>query len=118
VTKCAQVKFKDTTTPYSFKTILDLEKGDSVVVDTINGLQVAKVVKVTDIVPSIATKWVISKVDLEGHKERLEKEEEMKLVKEKMKQRKKELEEISEFEKFAEKDKEMADLLKQLKDLS
>ena len=62
-----------TSQKYDYLTDVVLEKGDIVVVDTRYGPQVAKVVSY-DCVPTVAaTKFVISKVDVNTHLKKIEK---------------------------------------------
>ena len=97
---------------YDFFTDLELKVGDVVVVDTQNGLQVAEVVDV-DVDSSKATKWVVDKVDMEAHKARIEREKRLKEITQKMEARRKKLEKFEVYRMLAEKDDEMAELLKQ-----
>lgn len=63
-----QVQFIDGTNRkiYDFKNnIKDLQRGDKVVVDTANGLQIAKVCHVLNHVTNKSTKWVIQRIDLD-----------------------------------------------------
>lgn len=60
--------------PYAYYTDIEgIEKGDKVVVDTpSNGLTIVTVVSVTETAEGIskATKWIVDKIDLAGHKAR------------------------------------------------
>lgn len=99
---------------YFFKIDLDeVMSGDLVVVDTANGYQVVKVLGFQDL-NKLATKWVVSKVDLESHQIRLEKEKKVELLKQKMEKRRKQIEEIQIYRMMAQEDTEMAKLLKEL----
>lgn len=68
---------------YTYKTDLELEVGDEVIVDAPStGLTVVVVTRLDSIADinenaSYAYKWVVGKVDLEAHNSRLEKEEEL-----------------------------------------
>lgn len=66
--KFVTVEFKNSQTPYTYKTTLDLEEGDTVVVDTPRtGMTCALVTAVLRLEEVDATKfdykWVVSKVD-------------------------------------------------------
>ena len=72
--KFVTVEFRTSQTPYTYKTTLDVEEGDTVVVDTPrSGLTCALVTSVLKLEEVDATKydykWVVSKVDLEYYKQ-------------------------------------------------
>lgn len=118
VKKIVVVKFKDTVKSYSFKNdIAGLEEGDKVVVDTARGLQVAEVLGFKDVCKS-ATKYIVQKIDLDAHQKRLEKEEKARAIRAKLEKRRKELEELELYEMLAAKDENMAELLKEYKELT
>ncbi|MDT8900959.1 hypothetical protein [Anaeroselena agilis] len=97
---------------YDFKTdIADLQKGDVVVVDTINGMLIGKVVGYTD--DTKATKWVIDKVDTTAHKARLERDKQLAALRKKLEARRKAVDELTAFRHLASMDSEAAALLTQ-----
>lgn len=100
---------------YSFKTLIEVEKGDTVVVDTVNGLKLVTVVLISPKVLPEATKYVVAKVDLEEHKAMLETHKEAEKIKALMERRKQELEEMQVYEELAKHDKEIAKLLEDYK---
>jgi hypothetical protein len=113
----AVVQFPSGYKNYHFKNdIEDLKKGDTVVVDTINGMAVGLVVGFEDASVK-AEKWVVQKVDLEKHLERIERENKIKELKRKMEKRRKELEDIQLYVMLAKEDQEMAEMVKQLLEL-
>lgn len=69
---------------YTYKTDLKLEAGDEVIIDSpYSGLTIAVVTRVDEVADldekaTFSYKWIIGKVDLEAHKARLEREEELK----------------------------------------
>ena len=68
---------------YTYKTDLELEVGDEVIVDAPStGLTVVKVARVDTLADinmdaPFTYKWVVGKVDVDGHKARIEKEAEL-----------------------------------------
>ncbi|MCZ4246850.1 hypothetical protein BXO87_01740 [Bacillus sp. GZB] len=112
------VEFDPTLKHYDFKNCLEgISIGDSVVVDTRNGVRAGTVVGFKNN-SKLADRWVIQRVDLEGHKERLEKEKEKNSLKIQMENRRKELEELEVYQSLADNDKTMADLLNNYKALA
>lgn len=95
---------------------LDIEVGDTVVVLTpSSGLTAVEVVSVSD--KPEGTKYVVDKVDLAGHKARIEKAElKAKLMKE-LVQRKNAIDENKILDMYAKEDKQFASLLAQLRTL-
>ncbi|KZE65030.1 hypothetical protein AV545_03670 [Paenibacillus jamilae] len=79
MTKIAIVKHNGSQTPYAFYTDLDLKKGDLVVCDTARGYETGRVVDIGNTINCIATKWIVAKVDMRSHENRVLK----KIVKEK-----------------------------------
>lgn len=99
---------------YQFLTDLtDLALGDSVVVDTANGLQIAYVIGYDESskIKGNNFKWVVQKINLENHQTRLLHEEKRKQLKQRMEERRKKLEEIHIFELLAKEDPSMKELL-------
>lgn len=123
--KTARVSFNDNrlgksnqhSKVYDFKTVLDLEKGDVVVCDTRNGLELAQVVEMVVYATSKSSKWIVSKVDLDNHKKLLKEEKELEQVKAKLETRRKELMELKEFERWADEDATMSKLFKDYESL-
>lgn len=108
---------------YNFLTdISDLEKGDTVVVDTVNGLTIAKFDSYDDLgfgetgvkTPS---KWVIQKVDIKAHNERLAAAERVKKLKTMLETERKKAAELEIYEILAKSNPEMASLLNEYKQL-
>lgn len=120
--KYAYVKFDENPfKSYQFLTdIEDLQAGDTVVVDTKNGLVVAKFESYNEVKKSglASLKWIVQKVDLDSHKKRLEDERELIALKNKMESRRKELEEIQIFALLAKEDPSMKDLYEKFMTLS
>lgn len=103
---------------YHFKCDIEgIDVGDKVVVDTANGLAVAEVAKVITEGSNKATKWVVDKIDMSAHEARLEKQKKLEELKEKMEQRRKEIQEFEIYRILAKEDEEMAELVKNLDDL-
>lgn len=77
MTKVVMIDFPHGTSYYAFLTDLELNIGDSVVCDTSRGLSVGKVVRhqdknqITASDKRKAVKWVIQKVDLTAHNQRM-----------------------------------------------
>ncbi|MET3209675.1 UNVERIFIED_CONTAM: hypothetical protein ABIC26_002622 [Paenibacillus sp. PvR008] len=78
MTKIAFVKHNGNPALYAFKTDIELKKDDWVVCDTSRGFETARVVKVEES-DCVATKWIVAKVDMRNHENRVLK----KIVKEK-----------------------------------
>lgn len=119
--KVASVKYIDgfPHKTYDFFTdIEDLRVGDTVVVDSVNGLGLAKVELVVKQSPySKANKWIVQKVDLSSHEARIRKEKLASDLKKKMEARRKKLEQNAIYKMMAETDPEMAELLKQYEEV-
>ena len=58
---------------YDFFTDLDLQNGDWVVCHTVQGYSVGRVVKCIE-ASTKATNWIVQRVDVEGHKAKLDSE--------------------------------------------
>jgi len=117
----ARITFPGTTysaeKKYNFQTsILDLEKGDKVVVDTVNGLVIAEFDSYDELgfgesgvkVPS---KWVVQKIDVTAHNTRVEAAAKVIKIKAMMEARRKKSEEITVYAILAQEDPEMKALL-------
>lgn len=124
----AVVKFVygvNTTRGYSFALFdNDVNPGDIVLVDTVNGYSLAFVQDILskdDAVENgypIPTKEVVCKVDFTTFNDRKEKREKAAKLKRDMEKKVKELQEIAVFEMLAEKNPELAEMLSEYKDLS
>jgi len=100
---------------YFMNDIEGLQVGDLVVVDTQQGYQVATIKAISDTLPvKNVVKWVVQKVDLARHLERVEKQQKIDELKKKMEQRRKQLEEIQIYRLLAQEDESMRELLKEL----
>lgn len=95
---------------YEFGTYDKLEVGDMVVVDTVNGLGIAKVSQI-DTAGLNSYKLVICKVDLKQHEVRVQKEKLKAEIEAKMKARLEESIKLETYRKIAESDSEMKKLL-------
>lgn len=99
---------------YQFLTdIQNLIEEDVVVVDTANGLQIGYVIGYDEVSKFDGNniKWVVQRVNLENHKINLERQEKLKILKQKMENRRKKLEEIQIYEILSKEDSYMKDLL-------
>lgn len=113
---------------YAYRTTIPVEKGTICVVEvTSNGRPDLKLVEVVHVIEDTlenshiankATKYIVDAVDLSSHKERLEKTERLKYVKNKLEERKAKIEEIAVFELLAKADPEAAKLLEEMKTLT
>lgn len=97
---------------YEFGTYQKLEVGDFVVVDTQNGMQIAKVVQI-DTAGEHSNKLVICKIDLKQHEELVQKEKAKSELEAKMEARLKESVKLETFKKIAESDPEMKKLVEE-----
>ncbi len=119
--KYIRVKFNDferTDKKYSFITTFnDLEHNDYLVVMTQYGPKTAQFV---DYIKSTskATKWVVSKINLEEHNKRIIKMEEINKIQYKLENRKAELEEKAIWQLLAKEDSEIASMLIDLETLT
>ncbi len=97
--------------------IENLKEGDLVVVHARNDFALAHFVSYCDFNETEKTKWIIQKVDLSAHYDRIARKEKIKLIKEKLEEERKRTEEIQIYEILAEKNPEIKKLLNELKDL-
>lgn len=102
---------------YEFETYQKLAIGDFVVVDTQNGLQVAKVVQI-DTAGEYSNKLVVCKVDLEQHAKLVQKEKAKAELEAKMEARLKESIKLETFKKLAELDPEMKKLVEEFEEFN
>jgi hypothetical protein len=102
---------------YNFITNIEgLEKGDEVVVDTQKGLAVAQFIRYNpdgfgETGVKLPAKWIIQKIDLKAHNERIEKEKELKKLKTQMEKVRKEAQELEIYSILAEKNPAMKEML-------
>lgn len=110
-----------TSKTYTYLTDLELVEGDKVVVDTPgNGLSVVTVVGVRGLTAgqrTAATKWIVAKVDLDHHKERLRKQEAAQEIRNKLHEKKQQFEELQIYRELAKSDPEIKKLLVELSDV-
>lgn len=98
-----------------------LKAGDHVVVDSPNsGYTVVLVTSVEETADAInkATKWIVSKVDVEGYQQRLERQKERETLMAKLKKMQAEMLERDQFATLAATNPEAAELVKRLKSLA
>lgn len=111
--KTASVRYKGNYQDYDFITdIKDLKPGDFVVTDSTNGYNVAEVKAIKDLTKK-SKRWVVCKIDIESHKEKMAKQEQLKIIREKLEQKRKQIEETEVYVMLAQKDPEMAKLLEE-----
>jgi hypothetical protein len=101
---------------YDFFCDIAVKNGDTVVVDTVNGLGLAEVVGVKK-ESSKANNWVVQKVDLGAHAARKERERALTVLEKAMEKRLREINKLKQFETAALGDPEMAELLARHNDL-
>lgn len=108
---------------YNFLTdVENLQTGDKLIVDTVNGLQIADFVKYNELgfgETGVKTpvKWVIQKIDLDAHKKRVEAAIKAEKIKQMMEKKRKAAQEIEIYAILAKADPEMAQLLEEFKQL-
>ena len=95
----------------------DIKQGDTVVVDSRNGLGLAKVSLVIKGVSAKAKMWVVDRVDLSGFEERKQKAEKAKELMTAMEQRRKGLEKIAVYKMMAESDPGMKKMYEEYAEL-
>lgn len=116
--KIVIVEFNSSYKQYEFKNDIEgLEVGDIVVVDAAPGISIGTVTSFKDD-SKVAMKWVIQKVDLVAHNERLAREKKLVEIKAKMELRRKKLQEIEIYQILAKEDKDMAALLEEYQGLN
>lgn len=79
--KIVQVQFPSSQKIYHYKTILDIQKDDYVVVDAPGGFEVLQVLDTipgieTDLTYNFQLKWIVSRVDVETYQECIKMERE------------------------------------------
>ena len=108
---------------YNFQTdIPELEEGTNLVVETTNGLQIAKFVGYAELgfgtevdSKKYPSRWVIQKVDLDAHNTRVEKAERAKKLKILLEVERKKAAELEIYEILAKQNPAMAELLNEYK---
>ncbi len=108
---------------YNFVTDLEgLVKGDKIVVDTVNGIQIAEFIKYDSLGfgeegKKMPVKWVVQKIDLEGHNQRVEAAAKVQKLKAMMEAKRKKAQELEIYEILAKNDPDMAKLVEEFKSL-
>lgn len=110
--RTAVIKYKTSYQEYEFITDLNLKQGDYVVTDSTNGFNVGEVVQMKDLTNK-SKRWIVCKIDIKTHKEKMKKEQEVKKIREKLEKRRKQVEETEIYNMLALKDEEMAKLLEE-----
>jgi hypothetical protein len=114
------VKYDDSpySTEYDFKyecEVIDIKKGDKVIVESRNGLGIATVQTVIRLAVgekyAKATAWVVQRINLEEHNRRKFREKEAKKLKAKLDERRKQVEESLVYNMLAQNDPEFAKML-------
>ena len=111
------VKFEDYDKVYLYKSYIDVSIGDIVVVETRDTYSIATVVSIGGD-NNKATKYVVSKLDIKTHKEKKEKVEEQNRILEELDRRILKINKFEMYEKFAEYDNTVKNLLETVKYLS
>lgn len=115
--KYAIVKFYGNETEYTYLTDFDLSPGDLVVVPANSYYQVVKVVETRGLTPgqrSKATKWVVQRLDITAHEQRLEKQRIAQEIRNKLREKKSQIEEMMIYQQLAKSDLEVQKLLGEL----
>ena len=116
--KLITVEFNNYSKTYVFATFIDVKIGDTVVVDTCNGFQIATVTSLDGESPEGKTlKEVVDIVDVSAFKARKEKAKKLQKLKSKMDKRVKELQDVALYELLAKEDPELEKMLTELKNL-
>lgn len=105
---------------YVYMTDLDVDVGDTVVVDSPSaGFTCVKVTKIDEdaVAVSKATKWVVCKIDAEAYKARIEREKQKGVIIAKLQKLQKEILERDQFAQLAALSPEAAALVEELKGL-
>lgn len=101
---------------YDFLCNVRVAENDIVVVDTTYGLQLARIVGVKK-TSTAATKWLVQKIDMAEHQQRIEAEMKRAELEKSMQARAKELTKVQQYEILAEKDPIMARMVSEYKSL-
>lgn len=105
---------------YSFFTDLNLEVGDLCVADCDRGIQIVRVTKIEGLERlqiERADSWIISKIDVEGHKLRLEKQAKAQEILNKLDEGVKQMERVKIYQTMATHNPEMGQLMRELHSL-
>lgn len=119
--KTVLVNFQNGSGPYTYKSDLDVQPEDKVIVDSPNGgLQVAVVYAVDSSYQATdnSIKWIVDIVDTTEYQRKLEIEAQRRELEAKLKARMAELDESQKMEIYAKNDKTFRDLLNQYKTLA
>ena len=116
-TKIVGVEFEDYNKVYLYKSYIDVNVGDIVVVETRDTYSIATVVSVGGD-SNKATKYVVSKLDIKTHEEKKEKVEKQNRILEELDKRVLEINKLEMYERFAEYDNTVKNLLETVKCLS
>lgn len=95
-----------------------LEYGDKVVVHSNNGLAIGNFKGYEESDTVVPEKWIIQKIDLSHHNKREEDKKRLVELKNKMHAKRKKAEEIQIYEILAKEDEEMAEMLREFKELN
>jgi hypothetical protein len=108
--------FDDDPKKYYYLTdIDDLETGDHAVADSRPGLGIVKIIGFNN--TKSATNWLVQKIDMKAHKERIKKQERIETLKAQLESRRKKFEEEHLWSMMAEKDPTAAAFLAEIKEL-
>lgn len=115
-TKIVGVEFEDYNKVYLYKSYIDVNVGDIVVVETRDTYSIATVVSVGGD-SNKATKYVVSKLDIKAHEEKKEKVEKQNRILEELDKRVLELQSINAYEKYAQIDDTIKTLYEEYKSI-
>lgn len=119
--KIAKVKFVGEIKLYDFFIAEDVAKvNDSVVCDTARGYSVGVIREIKEVADNFsgrATKWIVCKVDLEKHMQRIQREEYARTLRATLAAKQRQFEAKRLYSIMAEEDPEVASMLIQLKEL-
>ncbi|MNB69358.1 hypothetical protein D3C75_158870 [compost metagenome] len=117
--KIAKVKFPNEAKLYDFFIAEDVAKaGEPVVCDTARGYSVGVIKSISDVKDNYngrATKWVVCKVDLQAHMERVQREEHARSIRAQLEAKQRQFEAQRMYNIMAQEDPEVAEMLAQLK---
>lgn len=115
-TKIVGVEFEDYNKVYLYKSYIDVNVGDIVVVETRDTYSIATVVSIGGD-SNKATKYVVSKLDIKTHEEKKEKVEKQNRILEELDKRVLELQSINAYEKYAQIDDTIKTLYEEYKSI-
>lgn len=124
--KVVEVKFLESSENYNQKTYIyftdeEFTVGDNAVVMVVNKLKIVEVVATrgfTKAQLNKATKWIVQRIDLTAHKERMEQQKVINDIKARLQQKKEELSEMAILKTLAQDDEETRNLLIELQNLT